>query len=152
MSITTTTTALATRLLWPERLPVDRVEREIALRAVERSYARGELDAARAGDVRAAVHDARTRAELETAAAGVPGVVRSPGGLTTAVRILTALTVVSTSVQVVVWAAIGVLGGWDTPWWFWSAVVGSLIVAGLWWAAEWPRRTARLAHTGHARA
>lgn len=151
MSITSTTTRLATRLLRPEHLPVDRVEKGIALRAVERAYTRGQVDGGRAGELRAAVDAARTRAELDAGMAGVPGAVRTPGGLTTAVRIVTALSVLSTSVQVAVWFAIGVRGGWDTPWWLWSAAVGAAIVAGLWWAAEWPRRSARLAYTGYAR-
>ncbi|HEY3506297.1 MAG TPA: hypothetical protein VGN37_26355 [Actinocatenispora sp.] len=151
MTITSTATRLTTRLLRPENLPVDRVEKDIAHRAVERAYTRGQVDEKRAGDLRAAVDTAHTRAELDASMAGVPGAVRTPGGLNTAVRIVTALSVVSTVVQVVVWFAIGVRGGWDTPWWLWSATVGAAIVAGLWWAAEWPRRSARLAHTGYAR-
>jgi hypothetical protein len=146
MSFTDKTTAVTTRLLWPEQLPIDRIDREMAIHAVERAYARGLLDAAVAADARTQINGARTRGELDASLGDVPEAPRPRSGLHTAVRVVAALCLVATGIQLVVWAIIGLVGGWDTPWWILSGLAGGLAVAGLWWAAEAPRRVARVAH------
>ncbi|GAA4207078.1 DUF1707 domain-containing protein [Actinocatenispora rupis] len=140
---------VTTHLFRPGQVRVDQIDREIATRVVDQAYARGLIDQERAGLARAAVADARTRDELDAGVGDLPGAVRPASGLTTLVRVLAALCLVSTAVQVVVWASIGLVGGWDTPWWLWSAAVGAVIVTALWWVAETPRRTARVLHAAH---
>ena len=40
----------------------------------------------------------------------------------TAARIAVPLLVVATAAQIIVWAMQGLFGGWDAPWWAWSAL------------------------------
>ena len=40
----------------------------------------------------------------------------------TAARIAVPLLIVATAAQIVVWAMQGLFGGWDAPWWAWSAL------------------------------
>jgi membrane protein YdbS with pleckstrin-like domain len=48
--------------------------------------------------------------------------------LTTVTRIVTVLWLAVLMIQVVVWLIIGVVGGFDSPWWLWTVAGGGLVV------------------------
>lgn len=134
---------IATHLLWPEILPIDDLDRRIARDSARTAYQRNDVDAERYAGALNRIDSATNRGHLTTALRGVPVTPYPPAGLFHAIRLLTGLTLVSTVVQIVVWLMIGIIGGWDAPWWLWSAIPSAFVVFCLWCAAEGPRRSAR---------
>lgn len=56
-------------------------------------------------------------------------------------RVVTALWISILFIQIVIWLLIGIIGGFDGPWWLWTAaggglVVGALHLVGRGWQAE----------------
>jgi hypothetical protein len=46
-------------------------------------------------------------------------------------RVVTVLWIAVLFVEIVVWLLIGIIGGFDGPWWLWTAAVGGVVVGGL---------------------
>jgi hypothetical protein len=137
------TSTVATHLLWPEILPIDDLDRRIARDSVRTAYQRNDVDAETYAAALNRIDGAANRGHLTTALRGVPVTPYPPAGLFVALRLFTGLTLVSTAVQIVVWLLIGLIGGWDAPWWLWSAIPSAFVVFCLWCATEGPRRAAR---------
>jgi len=128
------------RLLWPEQTPISDLERQLAATRISHARSTGLLTDDQALHRQARVRSASTRADLGAALRGLPGAV-TPVALSASVRIATMLVVGLTVIQFVVWAMIGVIDGWDTPWWLWTALPGAAVVGALHWATELDHRT-----------
>ena len=46
-------------------------------------------------------------------------------------RVVTVLWISVLFVEIVVWLLIGIIGGFDGPWWLWTAAAGGVVVASL---------------------
>lgn len=51
--------------------------------------------------------------------------------LTLAKRIVTAVWLGVLLIEFGVWLLIGIIGGFDGPWWLWTAAAGGIVVGGL---------------------
>lgn len=134
---------LARRLLQPEQVAIDEVERDHARQRIEAARHAGLLDHERAGEQRARLARARTRGDVRQALGAVPGGA-APSGLVAALRGVSALWFAAVPVQFVIWALVSVLGfHWTEPWWLWTLVSGPFLIGPLWWLTETYYRTER---------
>ncbi|TDV45618.1 hypothetical protein [Actinophytocola oryzae] len=58
---------------------------------------------------------------------------------TTAKRVVTALWLSVLLVEFTVWLLVGIIGGFDGPWWLWTAAVGGVVVGCLHLVGREPR-------------
>jgi len=124
-----------TGLVWPDARRASDEDRATAEATVEAAVAGGILPASEAGYRRVSIGTARTRGDLRHAVRGLAGGV-PPEGLTTALGVASAIWLVMTVAQVVVWLVIGVANGLDGPWWLYSTLPGAVVVAVLWLVNE----------------
>lgn len=137
-------TDILTQLMWPETKPANDQDRARAREVLVAGATDGRISVAETERRQQTVVGAATRNDIYQALRGLDGA--PPEGLRTALRVTTAVWLLTTVVQLTVWLAIATVGGnLDAPWWLYSTAVGGVIV-GLVWAANEaghgaPRRT-----------
>lgn len=122
-------------LLLPDQVRLSDTDRQAAAARLDNAVRRGTLTPPQAGDRRDLLHTARTRGDLDQVFDGVDGAL-PPDGLTVAMRVLTAVWLVSCVVQFVVWLTMAAFGNLDWPWWLFSDLGLGLVVGILWWTHE----------------
>jgi uncharacterized protein DUF1707 len=130
-----------TDLLRPEGRSASDTDRSSASYAVRAAVADGRLPETDGDGRLHAIESAEHRGELRLALSGISGAL-PPRGLTTALGAASAVWLVTTALQVVVWLTMALATAHlDTPWWLYSAVGGGMIVGVLWLAHESYHRT-----------
>ena len=122
-------------LLTPDQVQLTDADRRAAIGKLESAVRQAALSPSQASDRRQRVLAARTRGELRMILAGVADAT-PPRGLTTALRVVTGVWLVTCVVQFVVWMSLAVFGHFDSPWWLWSDLGLGAVVAMLWWTNE----------------
>ena len=122
-------------LLLPDQLQLSASDRRSAASKLESAVRRGKLTPPQALDRFEHLDAARTRGELRQVFDGVADAL-PPRGLTTALRAVSAVWLVTCVVQFVIWVILAVFGHFDWPWWLWSDIGLGLVVAILWWTNE----------------
>ncbi len=122
-------------LLMPDQVRLSDTDRHSAAAKLDHAVRRGNLTPPQATDRRDLLDTARTRGELRQVFDGVHGALPS-GGLTVALRVATAVWLVTCVVQFIVWLTMAVLGNLDWPWWLYSDIGLGLVVGILWWTHE----------------
>ncbi|SDL38357.1 DUF1707 domain-containing protein [Nonomuraea jiangxiensis] len=124
------------RLWWPERVPISDLEREVAAARIAQAQAGGLIIGTEADRRRSRLPAARTREDLRIALKGLPGAV-IPAGLLTACRVVTAVWLGVTLVNLAVWILVCSFSrSVINPWWAWPAVVGGGLAFAVWWVAD----------------
>src|SRR5262245_49992570 len=127
---------LAQRLLLPEQVAIDEVERDHARQRIEDAGHAGLLGGDRVHAQKVRLAQARTRGDLRQALGAIPGGA-APSGLVAALRGVTGLWLVSVVVQIVVWMLVDLIEfRWIGPWWMWTVITGPVLVGPLWWLVE----------------
>src|SRR4051812_4369841 len=122
-------------LLSPDQLELTDADRRAATAKLDSAVRQGLLTPPQAADRRGLLLEARIRGELRQILAGVDNAT-PPRTLTTALRAVTGLWLVTCVVQFVVWVALAMFGHFDWPWWLWSDLGLGAVVAILWWVHE----------------
>ncbi|MET9270442.1 DUF1707 domain-containing protein [Kribbella sp. NPDC003557] len=122
-------------LLTPDQVTLTDADRRAAISKLESAVRQAALTPSQASDRQDRVLAARTRGELRMILAGVADAI-PPRGLTTALRVVTGVWLVTCVVQFVVWASLAMFGHFDSPWWLWSDLGLGAVVAILWWTNE----------------
>jgi Domain of unknown function (DUF1707) len=129
-------------LLMPDQVRLSATDRQTAAAKLDHAVRHGTLTPPQAVGRRDLLHTARTRGELRQVFDGVAGALPSDG-LTVALRVVTAVWLVTCVVQFVVWLTMAAFGNLDWPWWLFSDVGLGLVVGIVWWTHEsYHRKTA----------
>lgn len=129
-------------LLLPDQVPLSDSDRQAASAKLDSAVRRGALTPPQSIDRHDLLDTAGTRGELREVFAGLGDAV-PPRGLTVALRVTTAVWLVSCVVQFIVWLSLAAFGEFDWPWWLYSDVGLGLVVGILWWTNEsYHRKTA----------
>lgn len=127
---------LARRLLLPEQVAIDEVERDHARRRIEDAGRAGLLSRERVNAQKTRLAHARTRGDVRQALGAIPGGA-APSGLVAALRGATGLWFVAVGVQLLIWAMVMVARfQLIEPWWVWTLVSGPFLIGPLWWLTE----------------
>jgi hypothetical protein len=134
-----------TDLAPPSRIRANDTDREAAAERIRRAFIEGRLALDEFDSRTAAAWAATTRADLETltadlpmnrpVAGAAPVLVRGTGNIGLKVlRVFTALWLVSSLVNVAIWALVCVTTvSWHYPWWLWVAVPQGAVIVALSW-------------------
>lgn len=127
---------MLTGLLWPDRIPVSDAHRAQAIVRIAEAESLGLIDANQARARQALVPAANTRGQLSTAVRDLPGATAP--ALLIARRLLAALWLGVSAVEIVVWALVCLIGlEFVFPFWIWTAGIGGAVVCGLWMVTEY---------------
>src|SRR3954454_3453929 len=99
--------SVAAKLMWPEDLPLDVAARQQAENHIAGAGVAGLIDDHAAARRRARLDRARTRRDLRHVLDGLPGSV-APTRLVLALRLTTAISILTVAVDFVVWAMVTV--------------------------------------------
>jgi hypothetical protein len=123
-------------LVWPDGRSASDTDRSSASDAVRTAVADGRLPGTERDSRLYAIESAEHRGDLRPALSGISGVF-PPRGLTTALGAASAVWLITTVLQIVVWLTLALATAHlDTPWWLYSGVGGGMIVGVLWLAHE----------------
>jgi len=122
-------------LLMPDQVQLSDIDRQAAAAKLDHAVRHGSLTPPQAAGRRDLLHTARSRGELRQVFDGVDGALPS-GGLTVALRVVTAVWLVTCVVQFLVWLTMAAFGNLDWPWWLYSDAGLGLVVGILWWTHE----------------
>jgi len=128
-----------TEALPPDQVRASDVDRKAVEERLHRAHADGEIDLAEF-DIRVRnAWQAKNRGELARIVADLPPVrsgkppVKRSGGYV-AMRVLTAIWLSLTVVNLVIWALLWLtVDGYVYPWWVWVAVPPGSVLGVLWW-------------------
>lgn len=122
-------------LLTPDQVQLTDADRRAAVAKLDSAVRQAALTPSQATDRQERLLTARTRGELRQILAGIADAA-PPRGLTTALRAVTSVWLVTCVVQFVIWVALAIFGHFDGPWWLWSDLGLGAVVAILWWTNE----------------
>lgn len=124
------------RLWWPERVPISSLEREVASVRITQARTGGLITGTQADQRLSRLPVAQTREDLRAALDGLPDAV-TPAGLLVACRVVTAIWLGVTAVNLAVWMLVCAFSqSFVNPWWAWPALVGGALAFGVWWLVD----------------
>lgn len=122
-------------LLLPDQVALSATDRQAASDKLDSAVRQGRLTPPQALDRHDLLDASRTRGELRQVLDGLDDAI-PPRGLTTALRVTTAVWLISCVVQFVVWLSLAFFGHFDWPWWLYSDLGLGAVVGILWWTHE----------------
>lgn len=122
-------------LLLPDQVALSATDRQAAADKLDSAVRQGRLTPPQALDRHDLLDASRTRGELRQVLDGLADAI-PPRGLTVALRVSTAVWLISCVVQFVVWLSLAFFGHFDWPWWLYSDVGLGAVVGILWWTHE----------------
>ena len=122
-------------LLLPDQVALSATDRQAASDKLDSAVRQGRLTPPQALDRHDLLDASRTRGELRQVLDGLADAI-PPRGLTVALRVSTAVWLISCVVQFVVWLSLAFFGHFDWPWWLYSDVGLGAVVGILWWTHE----------------
>ena len=123
------------RLLLPDQVALSATDRQAASDKLDSAVRQGRLTPPQALDRHDLLDASRTRGELRQVLDGLADAI-PPRGLTVALRVSTAVWLISCVVQFVVWLSLAFFGHFDWPWWLYSDLGLGAVVGILWWTHE----------------
>jgi hypothetical protein len=122
-------------LLLPDQVALSATDRQAASDKLDSAVRQGRLTPPQALDRHDLLDASRTRGELRQVLDGLDDAI-PPRGLTVALRVSTAVWLISCVVQFVVWLSLAFFGHFDWPWWLYSDLGLGAVVGILWWTHE----------------
>lgn len=122
-------------LLLPDQVALSATDRQAASDKLDSAVRQGRLTPPQALDRHDLLDASRTRGELRQVLDGLDDAI-PPRGLTTALRVTTAVWLITCVVQFVVWLSLAFFGHFDWPWWLYSDLGLGAVVGILWWTHE----------------
>lgn len=122
-------------LLLPDQVALSATDRQAASDKLDSAVRQGRLTPPQALDRHDLLDASRTRGELRQVLDGLADAI-PPRGLTVALRVSTAVWLISCVVQFVVWLSLAFFGHFDWPWWLYSDLGLGAVVGILWWTHE----------------
>ena len=122
-------------LLLPDQVALSATDRQAPSDKLDSAVRQGRLTPPQALDRHDLLDASRTRGELRQVLDGLADAI-PPRGLTVALRVSTAVWLISCVVQFVVWLSLAFFGHFDWPWWLYSDVGLGAVVGILWWTHE----------------
>ena len=122
-------------LLLPDQVALSATDRQAASDKLDSAVRQGRLTPPQALDRHDLLDASRTRGELRQVLDGLDDAI-PPRGLTTALRVTTAVWLISCVVQFAVWLSLAFFGHFDWPWWLYSDLGLGAVVGILWWTHE----------------
>lgn len=122
-------------LLLPDQVALSATDRQAASDKLDSAVRQGRLTPPQALDRHDLLDASRTRGELRQVLDGLADAI-PPRGLTVALRVTTAVWLISCVVQFVVWLSLAFFGHFDWPWWLYSDLGLGAVVGILWWTHE----------------
>ena len=118
-------------LLLPDQVALSATDRQAASDKLDSAVRQGRLTPPQALDRHDLLDASRTRGELRQVLDGLADAI-PPRGLTVALRVSTAVWLISCVVQFVVWLSLAFFGHFDWPWWLYSDLGFGAVVGILW--------------------
>ncbi|WP_405068402.1 DUF1707 domain-containing protein [Kribbella sp. NBC_01510] len=122
-------------LLLPDQVALSATDRQAASDKLDSAVRQGRLTPPQALDRHDLLDASHTRGELHQVLDGLDDAI-PPRGLTTALRVTTAVWLITCVVQFVVWLSLAFFGHFDWPWWLYSDLGLGAVVGILWWTHE----------------
>lgn len=122
-------------LLLPDQVALSATDRQAASDKLDSAVRQGRLTPPQALDRHDLLDASHTRGELRQVLDGLDDAI-PPRGLTTALRVTTAVWLITCVVQFVVWLSLAFFGHFDWPWWLYSDLGLGAVVGILWWTHE----------------
>lgn len=119
----------------PDQVALSATDRQAAADKLDSAVRQGRLTPPQALDRHDLLDASRTRGELHQVLDGLDDAI-PPRGLTVALRVSTAVWLISCVVQFVVWLSLAFFGHFDWPWWLYSDLGLGAVVGILWWTHE----------------